>query len=86
MGFPGVSEVKNLSAVWETWGPSLGQEDPLQKGMANYSSILAWTVQWTEPGRLQFMEHKELDTTEQLTLSLYKWNVLCMYVQLPSHV
>ena len=36
------------------WVPSLGQEDPLQKGMATHSSILAWRIPWTEePGGLQ---------------------------------
>ena len=35
---------------------SLGREDPLEKGMATYSSILDWKIPWTEePGRLQFM-------------------------------
>ena len=48
--------VKSLSAVQETRVQSLGQEDPLEKGMATYSSILAWTIPWTEePGRLQFL-------------------------------
>ena len=46
--------VKNLSAMQETWVQSLGQEDPLEKGMANHSSILALRIPWTEePGRLQ---------------------------------
>ena len=46
--------VKNLSATQETWVQSLGQEDPLEKGMATHSSILAWRIPWTEePGRLQ---------------------------------
>ena len=36
--------VKNLPAVWETWVRSLGQEDPLEKGMATHSSILAWRI------------------------------------------
>ena len=40
--------VKNLPAVWETWVGSLGQEDPLEKGMATHSSILAWGILWTE--------------------------------------
>ena len=36
--------------------PSLGQEDPLEEGMATYSSILAWKISWTEePGMLQSM-------------------------------
>ena len=49
--------VKNLPAVQETQVQSLGQEDPLEKGMATHSSILACKIPWTEePGRLQFME------------------------------
>ena len=48
--------VKNLSAVQETCIWSLDREDPLEKGMATYSSILAWRILWTEePGRLQSM-------------------------------
>ena len=39
---------KNLPAVEETWVPSLGQEDPLEKGMAPHSNILAWRITWTE--------------------------------------
>ena len=46
--------VKNLPPVQETWVQSLGQEDPLEKGKAPHSSILAWRISWTEgPGRLQ---------------------------------
>ena len=46
--------VKNLPGVQETWVPSLGQEDPLEKGMATHSGILAWRIPWTEePGGLQ---------------------------------
>ena len=45
--------VKNLPAMWETKVLSLGQEDPLQKGMVTHSSILAWTTRWIEePGGL----------------------------------
>ena len=56
--------VKNLSAVWENQVQSLGQEDPLEKGMAIHSSILAWRTPWTEkPGRLQSMGSQESDTT-----------------------
>ena len=40
--------------MWETWIRSLGREDPLEKGTATHSSILAWKIPWTEePGRLQ---------------------------------
>ena len=48
--------VKNLPAMQETQVQSLGQEDPLEKEMATYSSILAWRIPWTEePGGLQSM-------------------------------
>ena len=48
--------VKNLPAMQDTWVQSLGQEDPLEKGMANHSSTLAWRIPWTEePGGLQCM-------------------------------
>ena len=64
--------VRNLPAMQETKVQSLGQEDPLKKGMATYSSALAWRIPWIEePGELQSMGHKESDTTECLTLSLH---------------
>ena len=48
--------VKNLSVIQETWVQSLGQEDPLEKGMATHSGILAWRIPWTdEPGGLSSM-------------------------------
>ena len=43
--------VKNLPAMKETWVQSLGGEDPLEKGMATYSNIVAWKVLWTEEHR-----------------------------------
>ena len=49
--------VKNMSAMRETGVQSLGQEDPLAKGMATHSRILAWRIPRTEePGELQSME------------------------------
>ena len=49
--------VKNLPAMCESQVRSLGQEDPLEKGIATHSSTLARKISWTEePGRLQFME------------------------------
>ena len=72
--------VKNLPAMWETWVRSLGQEDPLEKGMATHSSILAWRISWTEePGRLQSMGSQRVGhdratntfTREYLALSSY---------------
>ena len=57
--------VQNPPAMQETEVQSLGQEDPLEKGMATHSSILAWRSPWTEePRGLQHRGHKELDTTE----------------------
>ena len=53
--------VKNLPAMWETQVGSLGREDPLEKGMAIYSSILAWRIPWTEEsGMLQPMESQRV--------------------------
>ena len=39
--------VKNPPAMWETWVRSLGWEDPMEKGMATHSIILAWRIPWT---------------------------------------
>ena len=51
-----VQMVKNPPTMWETWILSLGQEDPLEKGLATHSSILAWRIPWTEKlGGLQSM-------------------------------
>ena len=48
--------VKNLSAKQETRVQPLGQEDPLEKGMATHSSVLAWRIPFSEePDRLQSM-------------------------------
>ena len=49
-----VQTVKNLPAMQETWVRSLGQEDPLEEGMATHSGILGWRIPWTEePDGLQ---------------------------------
>ena len=57
--------VKNLPSMQETWVLFLGQEDPLEKGTATHSSILAWRIPWTEePGGIQSMRSQESDTAE----------------------
>ena len=57
--------VKNLLVMQETWVPSLGWEDLLEKEMAIYSSIIACRIPWTEePGRLQSVGCKQSDMTE----------------------
>ena len=54
--------VKNLPAMQETQVRCLGWEDPLEKEMATYSSILAWRIPWTEePGGLQFMGSQRVE-------------------------
>ena len=69
---PVAQMVKNLPVVWETQVQSLSQEDPLEKGMATHSSILAWRIPWTEkPGGLQSMGSQRVGQTEGLTLSLF---------------
>ena len=69
----GVHVVKNLPAVQETWVRSLGQEDPLEGEMATHSSILAWRIPMARGAwRAIVRRVAELDTTEQLTLSLFK--------------
>ena len=56
MSFPGGSDVKSLPAMQETQVQSLGQEDLLEKGMATHSSLLSWSIPWTEePGGLESM-------------------------------
>ena len=57
--------VQNQPAMRETQVQSLGREDPMKKGMATHSSILALSIPWTEePGGLQFMGSQSQDTTE----------------------
>ena len=53
--------VKNLPVIQEIRVQSLGQEDPLEKGMPTHSNILAWRIPWTEEsGRLQSMESQRV--------------------------
>ena len=60
-GFPGGSHSKESARMQETRVQLLDKEDPLEKGMATYSSILAWRILWTEePGGLQSMESQRI--------------------------
>ena len=82
-----VQTVKNLSAMQETLVQSLGREDPLKKGMAIHSSILAWRVPCTEePGRLQSMgvseSQKRLSTLSLCTLAIFE--LFQLFLQHPS--
>ena len=58
--------VKNPPAMWEIWAPSLGWEDPLEKGKATHSSILAWRIPWT----IQSLGSQRVGRTERLSVSL----------------
>ena len=53
--------IKNLPAMQETWVQPLGQEDLLEKAMATHSSILAWRIPWTDPGRLHSMASQTVE-------------------------
>ena len=59
--------------MWETWVQSLGWEDPLEKGKATHSSILAWRIPWG---------CKEVDTTEALSMH----SSYCIYIPLMMKV
>ena len=66
--------VKNLLAMQETWIWSLGQEDPLEEGMAIHSSILAWRIPWTEePGGLQSMESQRVGHNWATNTLNFEW-------------
>ena len=70
--------LKNLPAMQETWIRSLGWEDPLEKGMATYSSILAQRIPWTEePGGLESTGLQRLGNNSATKTSLFKaYNIL----------
>ena len=65
---------KNPPAVQETWVRSLGWKDPLEKGKATHSSILAWRIPWTIIIHIYIYpwDRKESDTTEGLSLHSFK--------------
>ena len=69
--------VKRLSTMQQTQVGSLGWADPLEKEMAIHSRTIAWRIPWKEePGGLHPQGHKELGTTDQLTLSLSTFDYL----------
>ena len=78
LGLPSGSAVKHPPAVLElqeAWVGLLGWEDPLEEGMATHSSILAWTIPWTEePGGLQSCGRKELDMAD-VTACTHAWQL-----------
>ena len=90
-GIPLVTQtVKNLPAVWETWVPSLSWEDPLEKGMATHSCLLAWRIPWAEEtGGLQSTGSPRVGqnwATNTFTLSHRKKPSSESWVALDCHV
>ena len=88
MGFPD-SSIGNLPAMQETWVRSVGWEDPVEKGMATYSSILTWRIPRTEEPGYSPWGCKESDLTKQLRLSLYqditraaRWHMEIIFIAL----
>ena len=80
MGFPGGSDSKRICMQCKRPGfdPWVG-EIPLEKGMAIHCSSLAWRIPWTEePGGYSLCGHKQSDTAEKLTLSLFTFKVALM--------
>ena len=83
-GFPSGSAIKNPPAMHEmqeTWVRPLGQEDPLEEGMATHSSILAWRIPWTEePGGSHGQENpmdREVHGVSKSRTQLSDWACTC---------
>ena len=66
-----------MQETWGTWVQSLGWEDPLEKGMATHSGILAWRIPWTEgPGRLQSMELQRVRHDQSQWTSIHAYSFI----------
>ena len=63
--------VKNLPAVWETWVPPLGWEDPLEEGLATHSSIIAWRIPM-DRGAWWATVHRVTKSQTQLRIAQHK--------------
>ena len=73
--------VKNLPAMQETQVQSLGQEDPLEKGMATHSSIHDWRIPWTEePASLQSMRSRRVRHNWMTNTLIVDFTMLCLFV------
>ena len=63
-----------MQEMQETWVQSLGQEEPLEEGMATHSSILAWKIPWTEePGGLQYIASQRVRCDWEININLFSW-------------
>ena len=78
--------VKNWPAMRETWVQSLGWEDPLEKGMATHSSVLAWRNPWTEePGGLQSVGSQRVEHHWATKYSTAQFQETRKEIQLYTH-
>ena len=69
-----------MQEMQDTQVRPLGQEDPLEEGIATHSSILAWEIPWAEePGGLSAWGHKESDTTEQACMLFFQSDIWSTY-------
>ena len=76
MGFPGGTVVENPPP---TWVQSLGQKDPLEKGMITHSRILAWRIPWTEePGGLHSMGLQRVGPDGSSLACMFTY--ICVYI------
>ena len=86
MGLPWWLRLKNPPTMQKTGVWSLGQEDPLQKGMATHSSILAWKIPWTEkPGRLQSMGSLRVGYNWVTSISLFTFHFHALGKEMATH-
>ena len=70
-----IQMIKNLPAEWETQVESLGQKEPLRKGMATHSSILVWRTPWTEePGGISSMGSQKTERLTRLLSTSYAFS------------
>ena len=77
--------VKNLPAMEETRVQSLGQEDPLEKGIATHSSILAWRIPWTEePGTVHSVAKNCTRLSSFHLLRTVAWEIAFEDVEAPA--
>ena len=80
--------VKHLPTMGETWVQSLGREDPLEKGMATHSSILAWEIPWMEEaGRLQSRGSQRVGHKRATSLAFFlrSSEIWCLFLPKPWH-
>ena len=69
--------VKNLPAMWETWVQTLGWEDPLEKGKATHSSILAWRIPWTV---VHGVTKSQAQYYSIVSICVYTYTCVCTHV------